>query len=84
MEYVNYQSTYHEIPEEDFVDRGNLAIVKDARNRCFNTDLNKYNGHVVLLNPQEGDFISLGLFWTEENAILFAEAYVKTHSPKAE
>ena len=77
MEYVNYQLESNDIPDQDFVQRGNVAIVKDAQN--------KFDRRVVLLNPNgNGARIALGVFWTEENAILFAEAYVKTHSPKAE
>jgi hypothetical protein len=83
MECVNYKTEFSNIPEQDFIHRGNIAIVKDARNRCYNTELNRYNGHVVLLKPEvKGDLVSLGLFWTEENAILFADAYIKKHSPK--
>ena len=77
MEYVNYQLESNDIPDQDFVQRGNVAIVKDAQN--------KFDRRVVLQNPNgNGARIALGVFWKEENAILFAEAYVKTHSPKAE
>lgn len=31
-------------------------------------------GYVVAYNPPEGDIISKGLFWTAENAELFADA----------
>lgn len=89
MECVNYQKAWHDISEQDRIGRGNIAIVKDSRDRCYNTDLGKYNGHVVLLNPllkdEEklgSDIITLGLFWTEENAVIFADAYIKVHLPK--
>ena len=81
MELVNYQTAWHEIEEQDRIEKGNIAIVKDARERCYNVEIGKYNGHVVLLNPLNGgDIITLGLFWTEENAVMFAEAYIKNHS----
>lgn len=89
MKYVNYQKCWHEIPEQDRIARGNIAIVKDSRDRCYNTTMNKYTGHVVLLNPLQknveidgGAIITLGLFWAEADAVIFAEAYILIHKKK--
>ena len=53
MECLTYDCIWNDIPEQYRPDRGNICIVKDSQNRAFNVLKNKYDGWLVLLNPNE-------------------------------
>lgn len=96
MEIIKFlNSTWQEIPEQDNPAM-QCNMIKDADN--FGASIHpecimifkglreayqiRDGGFVVARVPKEGDIIRLGVFWSAENAELFAEIAAQREAPE--
>lgn len=79
METVIYDTDYLSIPFQDMPEKDNLIICHDPQKR-LNSDTTPVTWAVLHTTADDGDAapFALGLFWSKEQAITFADALSAT------
>jgi hypothetical protein len=75
-----YDKAWQEISRNDWPEQGEIFVCKDPQKRCWPESWTVS----IFWDPEscqskwiEMDIVEQGIFWTKENAILFAETLVQ-------